>query len=102
MNKYKVSLNGRNFWMEIDGQPKLMGFYTTRFLEADTPELAEHFAVQIVRGDTKLREAVINDKSDPPTIHAEEVVMLQTFEGINLPGAGYTFFFYEDESEGKA
>jgi hypothetical protein len=102
MNKYKVLLNGRNFWMNIDNQPKLMGFYTTRFLEADTPELAENRAAQLIRGDAKLREAVINDRSDPPMIHAEEIVLLQTLEGIEPPGSGYTFFFYDDESRGEA
>jgi hypothetical protein len=79
-----------------------MGFYTTRFLEADTPELAENRAAQLIRGDAKLREAVINDRSDPPMIHAEEIVLLQTFEGIEPPGSGYTFFFYDDESRGEA
>lgn len=88
--------------MKTDGQPKLMGFYTTRFLEADTPELAEDFAVQLIRRDAKLREAVINDKCDPPMIHAEEVVLLKTFDGIEPPGSGYTFFFYDEESRGKA
>ena len=102
MNKYKVLLTGRNLWMNIDSQPKLMGFYTTRFLEADTPELAEDCAVQLIRGDAKLRESAINDKADPPMIHAEEVVLLQTFEGIEPPGSGYTFYIYDDESRGKA
>lgn len=101
MNKYKVLLNGSNFWMKIDSQTKLMGFYTTRYLEADTPELAEEFAVQLIRADAKLREAVVNDKSDPPMIHAEEVILLQTFEGTEPPGSGYTYF-YDDESQGKA
>ena len=85
----------------MDGQPKIMGFYTTRFVEAETPEKAEDLAVQQVRGDDKLRKTVINDKSDPPMIYAEEIVMLETFEGIKLPGTGYTFF-YDDETQGKA
>lgn len=46
MDKYKVLLNGRSFWIDTEGQPKLMGFYTTRFVEAETPEKAEDFAVQ--------------------------------------------------------
>lgn len=46
MDKYKVLLNGRSFWIDTEGQPKLMGFYTTRFVEAETPEKVEDFAVQ--------------------------------------------------------
>ena len=100
MKKYKVFLTGRNFWMEANGQPKQMGFYTTRFVNADTPENAENLAVQLIREDSKLREAVINERSDPPTIYAEDIELLQTFEGIKVPGTGYTF--YEEESEGNA
>jgi hypothetical protein len=85
----------------MDGQPRIMGFYTTRFVEAETPEGAEDLAVQQIRGDDKLRKTVINDKSDPPMIYAEEIIMLETFEGIKLPGTGYTFF-YDDETRGKA
>lgn len=85
----------------MDGQPRIMGFYTTRFVEAETPEKAEDLAVRQIRGDDKLRKAVINDKSDPPMIYAEEIEMLETFEGIKLPGTGYTFF-YDDETQGKA
>jgi hypothetical protein len=84
----------------MDGEPKLMGFYTTRFDQAETPEEAEDLAVKLIRGDNKLREAVINDKSDPPMIYAEEVVVVETFEGNKPPGGGYCF--YEDESKGKA
>lgn len=86
----------------MEGQPKLVGFYTTRFVEAETPEKAEDLAVQLIRGDAKLHEAVVNDKSDPPMIYAEEVVLLETFEGNMTPGAGYTFFLYDDETQGKA
>src|SRR5262249_3495130 len=100
VNKYKVFLNGRNFWTHEDGQPKLMGIYTTRFVEADTPEMAEDAAVQLIREDGKLRKAVINDKSYPPMIYAEEIVMLETFDGIKLPGTGSVF--NEDESQGNA
>ena len=100
MKKYKVFLNGKNFWMKADGQPKLKGFYTTRFVEADTPEKAENLAVQLIREDPKLRKAVINEKTDPPMIYAEDIELLRTFEGVRVPGAGYTF--YEEETEGNA
>src|SRR5688572_14762202 len=100
MNKYKVFINGRNFWMEANGQSKLMGFYTTRFVEADTPENAENLAVDLVRTDAELRKAITNEKSNPPMIYAKDIELLQTSEGVRLPGAGYTF--YEEESEESA
>jgi len=77
--------------MEADGQPKQMGFYTTRFVEADTSENAENLAVQLIREETTLRQAAINEKSDPPIIYAEDIELLETFEGGSMPGTGYTF-----------
>ena len=74
-----------------------MGFYTTRFVEADLPEEAESRAVQLVREDFKLREAVLNGKTDPPMIYLQEIALLKSFKGIKLPGAGYTFY----EEKGK-
>jgi hypothetical protein len=65
MKKYKVFLNGKNFWIKADGHPKKMGFYTTRFVEADTPESAENLAVELVRKDAGLRKAVKNEKVRP-------------------------------------
>lgn len=62
------------------------GFYTTRFVEPATPEKAEDFAVQLVREDADLRKAVVNEKSDPPMIYAEEIERLESFEGVKLPG----------------
>ncbi len=87
--------------MKVDGQPKRMGFYTTRFVEADTPEEAESQAVQLVREDSKLREAVHNEKSDPPMIYLEEIGILESFEGINLPGTGYTFYEEKKKVKGR-
>lgn len=92
MNKYRVFLNGRNFWMKVDRQPKRMGFYTTRFVEADLPEEAESLAVQLIRKDTKLQKVVHNKKSDPPMIYLEGIALLKSFKGIKLPGTGYVFY----------
>lgn len=91
MNKYKVVAHGRNVWMSVDGQPKLMGFSAPRFLEADTPQLAGDAVVQLIREDNKLRESVINDKTDPPVIDVEEVIAMEGFQEVQIPGVAYFF-----------
>ncbi len=84
--------------MKVDRQPKRMGFYTTRFVEADLPDEGETLAVQLIREDSKLRKIVHNKKSDPPMIYLEGIALLKSFKGIKLPGTGYMFY---EEKRGK-
>ena len=49
--KFKVMLRGENFNVALDGPVAKLGFYTTRFVEADTPDAAEQAAVDLVRQD---------------------------------------------------
>jgi len=51
MPKFKVFVNGRNYWVDLDGERRRFGFYTTRFVEAASPEEAEERAVQLPRED---------------------------------------------------
>ena len=38
-------LNGANFWLKLGDEPKRMGFFATRCVEAENPEAAELAAV---------------------------------------------------------
>lgn len=92
MKKYRVFLHGKNFLIRFDGRKQVVGFYTTRFVEAENPEEAENKAVQLIREDRKLQKVVLNDKSDPPMIFVEEIEEKVSFDGVKLPGTGYTFY----------
>ena len=48
--------------------------------------------MDILRGDPKLAKGVLNVKSDPPMMYAEEVEELDSFEGFPLPGTGFVFY----------
>ena len=48
--KYQVLLRGENFQVTIDSRVSRHGFFATRFVEADTPDVAEDVAVGLVRG----------------------------------------------------
>lgn len=89
---WQVKLNGKNFWLSMNGTPKRLGFFTTRYVEATDAREAELLAVQLIRDDTQLRPA-INERSDPPMVFAEEIVQV----AVPAPNAGYTF--YPDEAE---
>ena len=96
MKKFRVFLRGENFLMTVDGTTKRLGFYTTRFLEAPDKEEAEQKAVESLRQNERLRNGVLNDRSDPPLLFAEEIEEIPSFDGIENRDLGLGFF--EDES----
>jgi hypothetical protein len=52
---FQVMLQGRNFLLDLEGQARRYGFYTTRFVEAEDEAEAERAAVALVRDDPELR-----------------------------------------------
>jgi hypothetical protein len=99
MKKYKVMLEGKNFLMKIEGKVRRLGFFTTRFLEANNPEDAKLKAVQMIRDDKQFSEAVQNEREDPPMIYLDSIYELKSFDGLLVPGTDYAFF--PDESKNQ-
>ena len=98
MKKYKVMIEGRNFLINVDGKNQKLGFYTTRWVEANNEHDAERFAIEIIRNDPKLNSNTLNKKTDPPLMHASEVKDIGLFEG-DEPTPGYVFFPEDEEDE---
>ena len=48
MKTFRVFLRGENFILTFDGQQTRLGFYTTRFVQANNPEGAELIAVDLL------------------------------------------------------
>ena len=90
MKHFRVFLRGENFLLTVDGQQTRMGFYTTRFVQADNPESAELLAVDLLRTDKKLR-GVANLRSDPPMIFADEIDEVAA-DDVPESSSGFTFF----------
>jgi hypothetical protein len=95
MYKYKVLLRGQNFLLNLEGKRERVGFYTTRFVEAQNPQEAEANAISALRTDPELCDSVLNDKSDPPMMFIEEITELESFDGLTLPGTGFSFYTCE-------
>ena len=96
MKKYKTFVRGENFLIDIDGNEKKLGFYTTIFVEAKDEEDAEQRSIRLLRDDPKLQESTLNNKSDSPTMYVEEIEELESFDGLNLPRIGFSFFPMEN------
>lgn len=93
MKKYRVFINGQNFLLNFDDRVQKMGFYTTRFVEAATPEDAEQAAIQMMR-EGKLNGIVLNEKGDPAMLYVDEIVEVKKLQ--RDWGLG---FYPENESE---
>ena len=91
MRGWKVFLNGYNYLFEWEGQKRKMGFYTTRFVEAETAETAKTVAITAVRELPKLR-AALNDPSDPPRVEAERVEPLDSSQPIERHTTGLVLY----------
>ncbi|CAN7737048.1 hypothetical protein [Duganella sp. LjRoot269] len=89
--KYRVLLEGRNLLMEMQGLERL-GYFTTRYVEAaDSEEAAEH-AMDLVRKELISTGALLNALDDPPIVEVSEISRIESFNGIRVPGKGFTFF----------
>ena len=92
MKKYKVLARGQNFLLDLNGLVEKVGFYTTRFVEAENESQAEDNAISTVRADPQLCDVVLNPQSDTPMLFVEEITELDSFEGFGVPGAGFSFY----------
>lgn len=86
MNKYQILMNVEDIYLMVEGKPKLMGYFQTFKIEAESPEQAELQAVEKIRQDEEIKSIWIRDKQEkPPRIFAEEICEVDDFDE-NIPG----------------
>ena len=92
MKKYKVFVHGQNFLLNLNGKAEKLGFYTTRFVEADDEREAGEIAISALRNDPTLCGGVLNENFDAPMLYVEDIAELDSFEGLTVPGTGLSFY----------
>ena len=92
MKKYKALLQGENVIMEIDSQPAKCGFFATRYVEAKDPNEAETILAATLQNEAEFKQSALNDKADQPVIFLNRIIEVDSFDGIPLPGTGFSFF----------
>jgi hypothetical protein len=95
MPYYRVFLEGRNFWIEIDESQQRLGFYTTRFVEAPSEDDAEKIGISLIRSDKRLNPR--NHRNDPPRIDVSEIEEVDEADVPDLP-PGYAFYPEDPEA----
>ncbi|CAN7511002.1 hypothetical protein LJR168_003598 [Pseudoxanthomonas sp. LjRoot168] len=90
MPLFRCSICGENFPGKLLDQEDLVGFYTTRFVEADTPEQAELAVLELLRSDASL-ELPPEYRSQDAKVYFEDIdeVPMDTERALD---AGFVFF----------
>ena len=83
---------GENF---VLGDGQVLGFFTTRWVEAESPEQAEYAALSLLRLDEGLKTVVNKEASPNAKVTFEEIVEVEN--GDRAPGKGFTWFPMEKE-----
>jgi hypothetical protein len=94
MEAYRCFVRGENFRLEIDGERALHGFYTSRWVEADSPNEAEVAVVALLKQDPILQKPDWHDGSGPQAkVYVEEIEEAEdAWRGSNQ---GFSFFIEE-------
>ena len=94
MPKFRVMLKGAPvFLLDLDSnKTQRLGFYTTRWVEAASPEDAAAIATRLVLEELAAR-GTKNPPDQPVHVAVEELAVVSWFEAIRRgPGRGYTFY----------
>jgi hypothetical protein len=98
MKRFKVKLHGENFLLNLDGELKKYGFYATKFVKADNSQEAGKIAVILIRQNPNLRDTVLNEKTDRPTINMEEIKEVNFLKFFaEKSKTGFTFYPEDEE-----
>ncbi len=97
---FQVTLLGENFFVRCENETRRLGFYTTRWVKADSEKEAESKAVALVRNDKHIRD-LLEESPEPipePMIYLENINSVSWVNYVyQKPGAGYTFFPMDSE-----
>jgi hypothetical protein len=94
---FRLFACGENFPIDIDGEVILSGFYTTRYIEAETAAQAETIASEMLFEDPDLETPPgYEDPEQQASIRFEEVEQVAQPIDIN---DGFSFFPMEEGEE---
>jgi len=97
MKRFKVKLHGENFLLNLDGELKKFGFYATKFVKAENPQEAEKNAIILIYQNPNLRDTVLNENADRPTINLEEIKEVNFLKFFAKKSTTDFTFYPEDE-----
>ena len=84
-------LRVENYLIRVEGKKSLMGFFTTRFISAESIENAEVLAIETIRKDKNFENTILNKFwHKKPMIYFEEEFEIEKNEMES--SHGYTWY----------
>jgi hypothetical protein len=83
---FKVTVQGRGLWIDIDAKVQRVGFHVTRVVEADDRNGAAEKALSLIRRDPKARQI---PGRPPPELSVDDVQRTASAPPVN---PGFRFF----------
>ena len=94
MKNYAVFLMGEDFMLPHSGSKELCGFFVTVRVEADTEDEAGVEAIEVLKEDPRIANAL---KADAPKTPKIEVRVVHELLPVNkMKSTEYTFFSMEE------
>ena len=87
---FKCTIRGENFRGVLIGEKRPVGFYTTRFIEANTPSEAKQLVLEKLKKDECLTLLKCRIKSKDAEVYFEKIEEVSE-KDIGSSG-GFTFF----------
>ena len=91
MPVFRCFIRGENFPGSLMSQEEPLGFYTTRFVRAESPAEAEMAALSLLREDETLGSVRPEDRMEDAKVYFEQIEEVPEDPGRG-PGKGFTFF----------
>lgn len=96
---FKVMIKGERFLANIDNCESRVGFFVTRFAEAENAEDATLAALKQIRGDSPKHFRLRPDAARPSTLAVEQVDMVDESDVADV-APGYVFYPLDDVLDG--
>ncbi|WP_166213031.1 hypothetical protein [Cognatiluteimonas telluris] len=91
MPVFRCLIRGENFPGSLACQAEPVGFYTTRWVEAESPAEAEGLAVGLLREDPTLNSVAPEQRTEDAQVYFESIEEVLPEPGRGS-GTGFTFF----------
>jgi hypothetical protein len=101
---YRCLVRGENF-LKVSGEtgaPERYGFFTTRFVVANSPKEAEMKALALMRRDTSFAPPPGCEKPKDAKVFFEEIEPVRRLLPPLFRGRGATWYLMDDETEAEA
>jgi len=97
MANFRVKLNGKNFLLDLNGEPTKFGFYATSYIKAASPAEAGKIATILIHQNRILKESVLYEGVDRPSMEILEITPMNPLKFLLKKSKTELKFYSEDD-----